>query len=65
VVVYATRMWARVGSCDKFYFAFKFEVWMWVQIYQIFEGDWIPFCHSSNYSNLNTDKLNTFEVDQI
>jgi hypothetical protein len=40
-----------VGNCDKFYFTYKFKV----QIYQIFEKDWILIHHSSNKSNLNAD----------
>ncbi len=45
-----------VGNCDKFYFTFEFEVWMWVRICQIFKKDWIPICHLSNKSHPNTDK---------
>jgi hypothetical protein len=42
---------SRVGNCNKFYFTFKFEYQMWVQIYQKFEKDWIPISHLSNWSN--------------
>ncbi len=45
-----------LGNCDKFDFTFKFEVRMWVWIYQIFERDQIPICHLLNKSKLNSDK---------
>jgi hypothetical protein len=53
----------RLGNCNKFYFTFKFEVHLQVQIYQIFERDRIPICYLSNKSNLNTDKPKIFELD--
>ncbi len=49
-----------LGNCDKFYFTFKFEVRMCVQIDQIFEKDRMPICPLSNKSNLNTDKPKDF-----
>ncbi len=52
------------GNCDKFYFTFELEVRMWVQIYQIFEGDRIPIRHLSNKSDLNTDKPNSLNILQ-
>jgi len=52
-----------LSNCNKFYFTFEFEVGMSVQIYQIFERDWIHICHLSNKSNLNTDKPKIFELD--
>ncbi len=51
---------SHVGNCKKFYFTIKFKVWMWVQIYQIFESDWIPICNFSNKLNPNTDKPKDF-----
>ncbi len=51
-----------VGNCDKFYFAIKFKVQMWVWIGQIFERDQIPICHLSNKSNPNTDKRKDFWI---
>jgi hypothetical protein len=51
-----------LGNCDKFNFTFKFEVWMWVRIYQIFERDQIPICHISNKSNPKTDKPKDFQI---
>jgi hypothetical protein len=58
-----------LGNCDKLYFTFKFEVWMWLQIYQIYERDQIPIHHLLNKSNLNTDKpkrfLNNTEYKRI
>jgi hypothetical protein len=44
-----------LGNCDEFYFTFKFEVQMWVRIYQIFERDLIPIHHLLNKSNMNTN----------
>jgi hypothetical protein len=35
---------------------------MWVQIFWIFERDWITICHSSNKSDLNTDKPKDFWI---
>jgi hypothetical protein len=49
-----------VGNFAKFYFTFKFEVKMSVQIVQIFGRDQIPICHLSNKSNPNTDKPKDF-----
>ncbi len=34
-----------LGNCNKFYFTFNFKVQIWVQIYAIFERDWIPIHH--------------------
>jgi len=54
-----------LGNCDSFYFTIEFKNWMCVQIVQIFESDWIPNHHLSHKWNLNTDKPNFFELDQI
>jgi hypothetical protein len=51
-----------VSNCYKFYFTYKFEVQMWVQIYQIFERYRISICYLSNKSNLNTDKPKDFLI---
>jgi len=51
-----------LGNCDKFYFTFNYEVWMWVRIYQIFERDQIPICHISNKSKPKTDKPKDFQI---
>ncbi len=56
---------SQIGNSDKFYFTFKFEVQMRVQIYQIFKSDRIRICHLSNKSILNTDKPNSFDFDWI
>ncbi len=42
-----------LGNSDKFYFTFKFEYQMWVQIHQKFKIDWNLIYH---WSNQNTDK---------
>ncbi len=54
-----------LGNCDKFYFAFEFEVQMWVRINQIFDRDQITICHLLNKLNMNTDRQKDFELDQI
>jgi hypothetical protein len=59
------RQQAAVGECDKFHFTFEFEVHMLIQILQRFERDQIPICYLLNKSNPNTDKPNTFKLDQI
>ncbi len=45
-----------LGNCGKFYFPFKFEYQMWVQIYQKLKIDRNLIYHLSNWSNRNTDK---------
>jgi len=56
------RIYMSIGNFDTFHFTFKFEVQMWVRIYQKFEKDQIPICHLSKKWNLITDKPTDFQI---
>jgi hypothetical protein len=50
----------QVGNCDNFYFTFKFEVRMRVQI--LLERDQISICHLINNLNPKTDKPKDYRI---